>query len=74
MFLYGFFFRFNSVSVTGLKAALKRAVDIISKKYTSTYNIPTADVIESVVNSSGGDIRSAILNLHFASLKGYFIY
>ncbi|XP_045447979.1 cell cycle checkpoint protein RAD17 [Melitaea cinxia] len=61
---------FNSVSVTGLKAALKRAVDIISKKYTSTYNIPTADVIESVVNSSGGDIRSAILNLHFASLKG----
>ncbi|CAH2096262.1 unnamed protein product [Euphydryas editha] len=61
---------FNSVSATGLKAALKRAVDIISKKYTFTYNIPTADLIESIVNSSGGDIRSAILNLHFASLKG----
>ncbi|XP_045772916.1 cell cycle checkpoint protein RAD17 [Maniola jurtina] len=61
---------FNSVSATGLKAALKRASDIISKKFTSTYNIPTADVIESVVNTSGGDVRSAILNLHFACLKG----
>ncbi|XP_046965914.1 cell cycle checkpoint protein RAD17 [Vanessa cardui] len=61
---------FNSVSVTGLKAALKRAADIISKKYNSTYNVPTVELIESVVNSSGGDIRSAILNLHFASLKG----
>ncbi|XP_039753122.1 cell cycle checkpoint protein RAD17 [Pararge aegeria] len=61
---------FNGVSATGLKAALKRASDIISKKYTSTYNIPTADIIESVVNTSGGDVRSAILNLHFASLKG----
>ncbi|CAH2232861.1 jg16621 [Pararge aegeria aegeria] len=62
--------KFNGVSATGLKAALKRASDIISKKYTSTYNIPTADIIESVVNTSGGDVRSAILNLHFASLKG----
>ncbi|XP_023936101.2 cell cycle checkpoint protein RAD17 isoform X2 [Bicyclus anynana] len=61
---------FNSVSATGLKAALKRATEIITKKYTSTYNIPTADIIESVVNTSGGDVRSAILNLHFASLKG----
>ncbi|CAG4956078.1 unnamed protein product [Colias eurytheme] len=61
---------FNAVSVTGLKAALKRAVDIISKKYLSMYNIPSASVVDSVVNSSGGDVRSAILNLHFASLKG----
>ncbi|XP_072949161.1 cell cycle checkpoint protein RAD17-like isoform X1 [Epargyreus clarus] len=61
---------FNSVSATGLKLALKRASDIISKKYTSMYNVPTNDLIESVVNSSGGDVRSAILNLHFACLKG----
>ncbi|XP_072949162.1 cell cycle checkpoint protein RAD17-like isoform X2 [Epargyreus clarus] len=60
---------FNSVSATGLKLALKRASDIISKKYTSMYNVPTNDLIESVVNSSGGDVRSAILNLHFACLK-----
>lgn len=61
---------FNSVSTTGLKAALKRATDIITKKYSNLYNIPPADVVESIVNTSGGDIRSAILNLHFASLKG----
>lgn len=64
------FFSFNSVSTTGLRAALKRASDIINKKYDSMYNIPTMDLIESVVNTSGGDVRSAILNLHFASLKG----
>ncbi|XP_026324407.1 cell cycle checkpoint protein RAD17, partial [Hyposmocoma kahamanoa] len=61
---------FNSVSVTGLRVALKRAAEIISKKHTSMYNIPTADMIECVVNSSGGDVRSAVLNLHFACLKG----
>ncbi|CAH2048589.1 unnamed protein product, partial [Iphiclides podalirius] len=61
---------FNSISTTGLKAALKRATDIISKKYSAIYNIPSTDIIESVVNTSAGDVRSAILNLHFASLKG----
>ncbi|CAK1556326.1 unnamed protein product [Leptosia nina] len=61
---------FNSISTTGLKCALKRAVDIISKKFTSMYNIPSPALVDSVVNSSGGDVRSAILNLHFASLKG----
>ncbi|CAG4982922.1 unnamed protein product [Parnassius apollo] len=61
---------FNSVSVTGLRSALKRVSDIISKKYSTMYNIPTTDIIDSVVNSSAGDVRSAILNLHFASLKG----
>ncbi|XP_068633370.1 cell cycle checkpoint protein RAD17 isoform X2 [Battus philenor] len=61
---------FNSISTTGLRAALKRASDIISKKYSATYNIPTTDIVESVVNTSAGDIRSAILNLHFACLQG----
>ncbi|XP_047503683.1 cell cycle checkpoint protein RAD17 [Pieris napi] len=61
---------FNSISVTGLKSALKRTVDIISKKYTTMYNIPSPSVVDSVVHSSGGDVRSAILNLHFAALKG----
>ncbi|XP_041979281.1 cell cycle checkpoint protein RAD17 isoform X2 [Aricia agestis] len=61
---------FNSVSATGLKSALKRAAEVISKKYSSSYNTPTTELIDSVVNSSGGDIRSAILNLHFACLKG----
>ncbi|XP_022814003.1 cell cycle checkpoint protein RAD17 isoform X4 [Spodoptera litura] len=61
---------FNSVAPTNLRAALKRVASIISKKHTAVYNCPTADVIECVVNSSAGDVRSAVLNLHFACLKG----
>ncbi|KAJ8731394.1 hypothetical protein PYW07_004558 [Mythimna separata] len=61
---------FNSVAPTNLKAALKRVDSIISRKHTAVYNCPTADVIECVVNSSAGDVRSAVLNLHFACLKG----
>lgn len=56
--------------MTGLRSALKRVSEIISKKYTSVYNVPTADMIECVVNSSAGDVRSAVLNLHFACLRG----
>lgn len=62
--------RLNSVTATGLKSALKRIAEIISKKYSSVYNTPSAELIECVVNSSGGDVRSAVLNLHFACLKG----
>ncbi|XP_053609797.1 cell cycle checkpoint protein RAD17 [Plodia interpunctella] len=61
---------FNGISMTGLKGALKRVAGIISKKHTAVYNIPTSDMIDCVVNSSGGDVRSAVLNLHFACLKG----
>ncbi|XP_037971064.2 cell cycle checkpoint protein RAD17 [Plutella xylostella] len=61
---------FNSVSPTGLKSALKRVSEIISKKYSSVYTTPGADLIDCVINSSAGDVRSAVLNLHFACLKG----
>lgn len=64
------YFRFNNVSSTGLKAALKRVSDIISKKFSDMYTAPSAELIECVVNSSSGDVRSAVLNLHFACLKG----
>ncbi|XP_073956878.1 rad17 checkpoint clamp loader component isoform X2 [Choristoneura fumiferana] len=62
----------NAVSATGLKAALKRVSEIISKKHTTMYNKPTAELIDCVVNSSAGDVRSAVLNLHFACLKGSY--
>ncbi|KAM3965327.1 rad17 checkpoint clamp loader component [Aphomia sociella] len=61
---------FNSVSATGLKSALKRVSEIINKKHQLIYNVPTTDMIDCVVNSSAGDVRSAVLNLHFACLKG----
>ncbi|XP_075977968.1 rad17 checkpoint clamp loader component isoform X1 [Anticarsia gemmatalis] len=61
---------FNSVAPTNLRSALKRVASIISKKHAAVYNNPTADAIECVVNSSVGDVRSAVLNLHFSCLKG----
>ncbi|XP_075977969.1 rad17 checkpoint clamp loader component isoform X2 [Anticarsia gemmatalis] len=60
---------FNSVAPTNLRSALKRVASIISKKHAAVYNNPTADAIECVVNSSVGDVRSAVLNLHFSCLK-----
>ncbi|GBP39295.1 Cell cycle checkpoint protein RAD17 [Eumeta japonica] len=62
--------QFNAISQTGLRTALNRVSDIISKKFKTNYNKPTTEQIECVVNSSAGDVRSAILNLHFACLKG----
>lgn len=61
---------FNSVAPTSLKSALKRVATIITRKHTAIYNTPTTDLIDCVVNSSAGDVRSAVLNLHFACLKG----
>ncbi|CAH0585773.1 unnamed protein product [Chrysodeixis includens] len=61
---------FNAVAPTNLKMALKRVAAIINKKHTAVYNSPSPDLIECVVNSSAGDVRSAVLNLHFACLKG----
>ncbi|CAB3261398.1 unnamed protein product [Arctia plantaginis] len=61
---------FNSVAPTNLKSALKRVAAIINQKHKLIYNTPTTDVVDCVVNSSVGDVRSAVLNLHFACLKG----
>lgn len=36
------------------------------------YTEPNKDVIDSIVLSSQGDIRNAVINLHFASQKGKF--
>ncbi|KOB74051.1 Uncharacterized protein OBRU01_09670, partial [Operophtera brumata] len=50
--------QFNAVSATGLKSALKRVAEIINKKHTAVYNSPTSDMIECVVNSSGGSSQN----------------
>ncbi|KAG6443710.1 hypothetical protein O3G_MSEX003015 [Manduca sexta] len=60
----------NSISVTGLRSALKRVAEIIYNKHTSVYTVPSSEMIDCIVNSSAGDVRSAVLNLHFACLRG----
>lgn len=61
---------FNPVSSTLLKKGLKRICGLMSQPgYSQYYRQPGQDVIESVILSAQGDIRSAVLNLHFASQK-----
>lgn len=38
--------------------------------YSKFYKQPSQDMIDSIIFASQGDIRSAVLNLHFASQKG----
>ena len=53
-----------------MKAALKRVTTAMGKMYSSLYNIPNQECIDGLINSSMGDIRSAINNLHLTALKG----
>ena len=61
---------FNPVADTMLKKGLKRICDIMGQNgFKKYYTEPSKDTIESIVLSSQGDIRSAVINLHFASQK-----
>lgn len=61
---------FNPVADTMLKKGLKRICDIMGQPGFKPYYIePSKDTIDSIVLSSQGDIRSAVINLHFASQK-----
>lgn len=60
-----------------LKKGLKRICDIMGQEgFKKYYTEPSKEMIDSIVLSSQGDIRSAVINLHFASQKGgcsYFV-
>lgn len=61
---------FNPIADTMLKKGLKRICDIMDQPGFKSYYIePSKDTIDSIVLSSQGDIRSAVINLHFASQK-----
>lgn len=67
---------FNAVADTMLKKGLKRICSIMAqpgfKKY---YTEPSNETVDNIVLSSQGDIRSAVINLHFASQKSkYAVY
>lgn len=62
---------FNAVADTMLKKGLKRVCAIMSQPgFQKYYTEPNKDTIDSIVLSSQGDIRNAVINLHFASQKG----
>lgn len=61
---------FNSVSTTLMKKALKRITSLmVGQDMTRHYRVPSQEMIDSIILSSQGDLRSATLNVHFASLK-----
>lgn len=64
-------YSFNAVSTTLLKKGLKRILDIMAQPaFNRFYKSLPVDCIESIVQSALGDIRNAVINLHFAAQKG----
>lgn len=64
---------FNPVADTMLKKGLKRICDIMAQPgFKTYYTEPSKETIDNIVLSSQGDIRSAVINLHFASQKSEY--
>lgn len=38
--------------------------------HTKVYRPPTTNLLDSIIVSAQGDVRNALINLHFSSLKG----
>lgn len=61
---------FNPVADTLVQKGLKRIGAIMKQSgFQKYYNQPSVDVVDSIVLSSQGDLRNAVINLHFASQK-----
>lgn len=65
---------FNAVADTMVKKGLKRVCAIMAQPgFQQYYTEPSQDTIDSIVLSSQGDLRSAVINLHFTSQKSTFL-
>lgn len=42
--------------------------------FTSFYKQPSTELVDSIIFTSNGDIRNAVINLHFASQKSLFAF
>lgn len=67
-----FYSSFNPCPPTFLKTALKRAQDVI-RTNLDLFKVPSTGTEEAIICSSMGDIRSAVSQYHFASLKGILL-
>lgn len=61
----------NAISTTLMKKALQSLLTNLKKMegFKDRFREPTGDVLDSLIVSSQGDIRNAILNLQFVSQK-----
>lgn len=61
---------FNACSSTLLKRGLKRIAAIMAQPcFAKFYTTVAADVVDSIVLSSQGDLRNAMINMHMAAQK-----
>ncbi|OBZ77252.1 Cell cycle checkpoint protein RAD17 [Grifola frondosa] len=60
---------FNAIAATYLRPALKNMLD--NHFLSSSGTRPSKDVMDIVVDSSNGDIRSAVMALQFACIRDY---
>ncbi|XP_034487386.1 cell cycle checkpoint protein RAD17 [Drosophila innubila] len=62
---------FNSIASTIMQKSMKRFGTLMQQEqHKPLYKLPTQNVMDSIVVCAQGDIRSALINLHFGSLKG----
>ena len=68
-----YFFSFNPVSTTLMKKALKRICTLMGgESFRKLYRVPSVDLVDSIGMAAQGDMRNALINLHFGSLKGKY--
>lgn len=61
---------FNAIASTLMQKAMKRFCSIIAMQTEKEmYKVPATVIIDSIVVSAQGDIRNALINLHFAALN-----
>ncbi|XP_004536122.1 cell cycle checkpoint protein RAD17 [Ceratitis capitata] len=62
---------FNPIAVTLMQKAMKRFCTLMkTPQLADTYCVPSQTIIDSIIIAAQGDVRNAIINLHFASIKG----
>lgn len=60
---------FNAISNTLLKKAMNQIMPVLKREFQDQFQEPSASILDSIITSSQGDIRNAILNLQFVSQK-----
>ncbi|CAH0563960.1 unnamed protein product [Brassicogethes aeneus] len=63
--------QFNTCATTILKTCIKKAMEVIQKN-PECFKVVSPETIEAILASCQGDIRSAMNQLHMASLNGCY--
>ncbi|EDV92746.1 cell cycle checkpoint protein RAD17 [Drosophila grimshawi] len=63
---------FNAIASTIMQKSMKRFATLMQQQeqHKALYKAPTQNVLDSIVVCAQGDIRNALINLHFGSLRG----